>query len=470
MNANNDTNALKSGIWYILEIFTTKGILFFTIPIFARLMSHDEFGLYSNYESLLRIFSVFVTLNLSASFISARFDFAESFEKYVLSLLSLSTVSSLTWLVIINFFSDWFISVTDLNIKYLNIIIIYLLFFSVIDIFIARERFIFRYKTLVLTNLAIESGKAILSVILTICMSNKLDGRILGTLYPTVMAGVIIFYKLKWKVRETNFKYWHYALPICLPYIPHLLSLTVLNSIDKLMITKICGPGYNALYSLAYSCGIVVTLLVISLNNAFSPWLGEQMKNENVAAVRTVASRYLLLFAFLASGFMLIAPELLLIMGGESYNEAVYVIPPVALGCVFQFVYTMYVNIEQFKRKTVGMALASILAAAINFVLNIAFIPRYGYIAAAYTTAVSYLCLMMIHMFLVFKIGYLKIYDITNTWVILFVMAIYAVLINYLYSLYLIRYSMILMYILVFVYLYMKNKEHILALFGNRIL
>ena len=150
MNANNDTKALKSGIWYMLEIFTTKGILFFTIPIFARLMSHDEFGLYSNYESLLRIFSVFVTLNLSASFISARFDFAESFEKYVLSLLSLSTVFSLIWLVIINFFSDWFISVTDLNIKYLNIIIIYLLFFSVIDIFIARERFNFRYKTIIL--------------------------------------------------------------------------------------------------------------------------------------------------------------------------------------------------------------------------------------------------------------------------------------------------------------------------------
>ena len=47
--------------------------------------------------------------------------------------------------------------------------------------------------------------------------------------------------------------------------------------------------------------------------------------------------------------------------------------PPVAAGCLLQFVYCMYVNIEQYEKKTVGMAMASVVAAGLNFVLNFIF-------------------------------------------------------------------------------------------------
>ena len=68
-------------------------------------------------------------------------------------------------------------------------------------------------------------------------------------------------------------------------------------------------------------------------------------------------------------------------------------------------------NIEQYKKKTVGMAIASISAAGLNYLLNMIFIPKFGYIAAAYTTLASFLWLMLIHMFLVYRIGYANDYD-----------------------------------------------------------
>ena len=103
---------------------------------------------------------------------------------------------------------------------------------------------------------------------------------------------------------------------------------------------------------------------------------------------------------------MLIAPEMLMIMGGENYISSMYVIPPVMLGCLFQYIYTMYVNIEQFMKKTVGMAFGSALAAIINVALNMLFIPKYGYIAAAYTTLVSYGFLLVFHYILVKELAY----------------------------------------------------------------
>ena len=102
MNETNSAKALKSGVWYTVANFIMKGIGFITTPIFTRLLSHDEFGLYSNYASWLQTFTMFVTLNLASTFISARFDFEDDFDGYISSVLSLSTVSTLIWLLIMN--------------------------------------------------------------------------------------------------------------------------------------------------------------------------------------------------------------------------------------------------------------------------------------------------------------------------------------------------------------------------------
>ena len=39
---------------------------------------------------------------------------------------------------------------------------------------------------------------------------------------------------------------WKFALKISIPYIPHLLSLSLLHSTNKMMITKMCGKEQNA--------------------------------------------------------------------------------------------------------------------------------------------------------------------------------------------------------------------------------
>ena len=59
---------------------------------------------------------------------------------------------------------------------------------------------------------------------------------------------------------------------------------------------------------------------------------------------------------------------------------------------------------EYFYKKTKFIALGSMLAAALNVVLNYLFIPRYGYIVAAYTTLVTYVLYFVFHYLLAKKI------------------------------------------------------------------
>lgn len=469
MSANNNVKALKSGVWYTTANFITKSIGFITTPIFTRLLSHTDYGLYSNYASWLSTFTVFAALNLGSSFISARFDHEKDFDGYVSSTLVLSSLVTIFWAVVINLFPGFFSSLTGLETRYINVMVIYLLLFSAVDMFQTRERYYYAYKISVMTSLFIAFSTALLSVLLVVNMENKLLGRIIGSAFPTIFIGIFLYVVLVWRGKKVDIKYWKYALPICIPYIPHALSLSLLNSMDKIMITRICGTEENALYSVAYSCGAVITLLVTSLNTAFSPWLGEKLNKHSYEEIRKASRPYVLLFVYAACGVMLLTPELLLVMGGRSYSEAIYVMPPVAFGCVCQFMYTMYVNIEQFSKKTFGMAIASIIAALSNFALNSFFIPRVGYLAAAYTTLASFLILLFIHMFLVNQMGLQNVYSTKMIYAVLAFMTAYTAFIHLLYLNITARYIMIALYVAASILVVSKYKKNLLEIIKKKI-
>ena len=471
MSSNNNAKALKSGVWYTAASFITKGIGFFTTPIFARLLSQNDYGMFSNYVSWQSTALSFVTLCLYASFISARFDFKEDFDGYISSSLVLSTLIALLWGLAVNLFPGFFVSLTGLELKYINIMLTYLVMCSAVDMFQSRERYKYEYKVSVVTSLVISISAAVLSVILVTNLDNKLFGRIIGFVTPTILVGFVLYiFLMRWG-KKVSIRYWKYALPICLPYVPHILSLSLLNSMDKMMITRICGAEDNALYSIAYSCGALITLLVTSLNTAFSPWLGEKLNGKSYDEIKKVSKAYILLFVYGACGIMLLSPELLMLMGGKRYFQAIYVMPPIAFGCVCQFLYTMFVNVEQFGKKTFGMAVGSVVAALSNYVLNRIFIPRFGYVAAAYTTLASYAILLLIHIWLVRRMGLLKVYPIKTIGLVILFMSLFTLLTDRLYHYTTVRYLAVAAYGLVTVCVFIKYRKELLKIGqGNKLI
>ena len=94
---------------------------------------------------------------------------------------------------------------------------------------------------------------------------------------------------------------------------------------------------------------------------------------------------------------IMVAPEVVKILASKPYWEGIVIIPPVVLSNYIIFVYTMYVNVEQYYKKTVRISLYTAVAAVINLVLNYILIPYFGYVAAAYTTIVSYVVALILH-------------------------------------------------------------------------
>ena len=156
---------------------------------------------------------------------------------------------------------------------------------------------------------------------------------------------------------------------------------------------------------------------------------------------------------------IIFAPEALYIMGGKPYLVALYVMPPVACGCIFQFLYTMFVNVEQFSKKTIGMAFASASAAILNYVLNAIFIPRYGFIAAAYTTLAGFAWLLLSHMLLVFVYKLHEVYPYKIVFAAAGGSLVLTLGVNYLYDAPVLRYVLGGLYTIALICGIIKNKD-----------
>ena len=100
--------------------------------------------------------------------------------------------------------------------------------------------------------------------------------------------------------------------------------------------------------------------------------------------------------------------------------------------------------------------------------LNLFFIPKIGYLAAAYTTLIGYLVLLLLHMYLVKRLGLKEIYDYNFIGIVVLIGIVLMILITILYSYIILRYVLTVVYGCLAIYLFMKYKDKIKGLLKKR--
>ena len=438
-----NNKVIKAGTWYTVSNFLIKGISFITLPIFARLLTKDELGQFSNITAWFNILAIITTFELYSSVSIARFDFKNELKKYISSNLVLGTAITSVFYIFCLIFHTIVEQILMIDFFTLNIMFIYLLVYPSIQMLQIEKQITHKYKTVVTISFLSSFLSTITSIILILILRNHLYGRIIGYFIPLILISLIVYiWIIKDGVKITK-RYSKYAIKVSLPLIVHLLAGYLLSSSEKIMMTKMVSSEANALYSVAYNVSLLVSLLWTSLNNAWSPWAYKQMDEKHYDKLKKYSKPYFLGFLAIVYVAMLITPELLFFMGGRGYMEAKYVMPPVMVGYVFQFVYSLYVNIEFYHKKQKNIDIGTTLACIINIILNYIFIPKYGYIAAAYTTLVGYIVLYIVHYRFVKKLGVTGWYDNKFFLKLLFISLIYMFICNYLYTLSIVRYFVI---------------------------
>lgn len=385
------------------------------MPIFARLMTVADYGIYNTFTSYVNIFAMIVGFALHSSIKNANIDYPEKVSDYSSSVSLLILFSAAFWSIVAVIFRVPISNLLSLEHPYLLVLVVLeSLGISLISFYNCYLAIEYKYKEYLILSLIFASLGIGLSIamILTVCTGERYLGRIIGTLVSALLVGGYILIRLYRKARpKINKEFWKYGLKISLPLIPHGLSQILLSQFDRIMIKKIIGSAESGLYSFAYNILMIFSVIASSLDTAWTQWFFEQMRQENYAKIRKVANIYAALLGVFMVALYLISPELILILGGEKYMESRFVVYPVLLAGFFGFMYYFPSAIEYYHKKTKMIAVATMIAAGLNVVLNLIFIPKYGYVAAAYTTVVCYVVYYIIHIFFSRKIQGSFLYD-----------------------------------------------------------
>ena len=377
-----------------------------TTPIFTRIMTTAEYGQYSVFSSWMSILTSVISLNLYAGgYSQGVVKFEEDRRRYSSSLQGLVLTLVLAWTVFYlaarTFWNNLF-SLTTTQMLAMFVIIWLSASYSFWSV---DQRVDFKYRKLVALTITASILQPIVSIAFILVSEDKVSARILGMAFVQVLlyTGTFISQMIKGKQFFSR-KYWIYSMKFNIPLLPHYLSINVLSSSDRIMISSMVGDDQAGIYNLAYSVSLIMTMFNTALLQTIEPWIYRKLKEKQIGDLAKVA--YPCFFAIAALNILLImfAPEIIWFFAPPEYYEAIWVIPSVALSVFFTFLYSFFATFEFFYEKTRYIAGATVGGALLNIVLNYICIKRFGYIAAGYTTLFGYILFAVLHYYFMRKI------------------------------------------------------------------
>ena len=393
---------LKASLWFVVCGIFKDAIDVLMTPIFTRILTTEQYGIFNVYNSWFQIAKIIFTLFLfSDVFNVGLVKFEKDRDRFISATLGFVTTSVSFFLALYLVFREQLNRIIGLPGFLVLLLFAHVLVYVPYYCWIRRERFDYHYRTVVAVSFLYIIFQPLIGILAILCLNipiNPGHTRIVSAVGVQIVIGIILYIGMM--IRGRTFfdrGYWKYSLRTGVELVPFNLSKIVLNQSDRIMINYYSGPGDTGIYSVAHSAAFVLQVLTESLNGAFVPWLYRRLKVREWNGIRTVINGMIVLVAAGALGIELIAPEIMRILGSAEYYEGVYCIPPLVYSVYLICIYTIFSNLELFYGRNIFVTAASTAGMIVNIALNALFIPRYGFIAAGYTTLVSYAVICVTH-------------------------------------------------------------------------
>ncbi|MFW2488468.1 lipopolysaccharide biosynthesis protein [Clostridium chromiireducens] len=390
---------MKASIWFVICSVIQKSIATITVPIFTRILTEEQYGLYTVYQSWYGILIIFATLNLYAGvFNNGMIKFENDRNCFQSSLIGLSSVLTSVLLMIYLLFHNLFNEFMGLTTPL--VLAMFVDFFCSVGLsfWTTRNKFEYKYRSLIIVTILIAVLTSVLGIAGVLLTEYKAEARILSiVIVQVIFGGTLYILSVRSGKKIYVKKYWNFALAFNLPLIPHYLSMSVLNQADRIMISKMVGNDKAAIYSVAYSVAMLMTIITQSINNSYVPWTYKALREKRYNDLRKNSNMLLALVGGMSLFVMIFAPEVIAVFAGGNYMEAIFAIPPVAGSVYFMFLYPLFCNIEFYYEQNKFIMVASSVGAVLNIILNWIAIPLFGYIVAGYTTLICYIIFAVVH-------------------------------------------------------------------------
>lgn len=403
----------RGALWYISASALARGVGVLGTPVFTRLLSPPEYGLFPLYNTWMSLFAVISTLGITGGISLAGLGrFSHRKNEYISASVGLFFVVSLFVAMIYFSFSERVNKLTGLTTPLTGIMLLQIFGVGLTNLYSEREKYSYRYARASALTVFSSLLSPILSVALITSSDLRGEGRIIGTLIASLISAIpILSAILHASVRLYDKEIWKYILGKAIPLLPHYLSCAVILRIGEAMLGRIYGTEALGKYSVALSLGLSLSVVTGGLISAVGPWILRKLKQEQIGIIKetlTVITRTLALFSLLVLSFV---PDFIKLLTPREYHDCLIAVYPLSLSMIPSFLSSVLTQGEMYYSKNAIMNLPTITAAALGTLLSVFLLPRLDYRFAALFVLLSYVTMLVINVFIFKRIaGELPIY------------------------------------------------------------
>ena len=437
--------AAKAGFWYVCGNFVGKAVTFISTPIFARLMTPSDFGEFSNFASWAAMLILIVGAELFNTLSRAYYDFKENFDEYISSVTVLGGLITVITYIIFLLCRGFIFKIVAIPEQYVHLLFFFLLFSFCRLVYYARERTLYRYKTVAVVTFITLFVPTVISVLLVYFLpeSGQLSARLYGYYVPSAVIGLYCAASLFRKGISIQWHYCRYALILAIPLLVHYLTAYLLNSTNVMIAKNISGTEAAAVISIAYSATHILVVFFQATSGALTTWVMDNLEFKKAGTVRKGTFYYVLLLAAIIIVTILFTPEVIQILGGKKYAASVALLPGLVFGTFIQSVTTVFTIILTYDKNVVKTAAFTGLFALISIATKVWLLPEHGLLVLVYVNVAVFLMLFFINYFLVKFAGYGAAVNLTGTVAVILLAGILVAASPWLYKWQSLRYGII---------------------------
>jgi O-antigen/teichoic acid export membrane protein len=241
----------------------------------------------------------------------------------------------------------------------------------------------------------------ILSVGLGLYGAVVMDQGLTGILGGAFVAACLMFPVRLWTIRSLlgppfSLRLLKRLLMFALPLVPMALAYWVFGLSDRVVLGKLSTLDQVGLYGIAFTLTGLLSLVNASFGQAWAPIalkIYEEERDRAPVFFGRVMTHLLVGFGLLSVLITTFAKEILIILSTSPYYPAASAVGPLTLAMTASASTHVTALGISLTMKTKYFAFYSWLAALLNLGLNVLLVPRWGMVAASWTTAAAYLFL-----------------------------------------------------------------------------
>ncbi len=396
------SSLFRSSALYTVSSFVNASIPFLLLPFLTKALSNQDFGIVTMFMTVLGFLMPFVGLSMEGAIARKYYDKSSDFNQYVGNCILISCVLFAIVSSIIYVFGETLYQYTFIHKEWMFLAVILCFSKFLTDVLLT----IFQMQVKPLLYGALQISQSVLniglSIILVIGVSMKWEGRIIAQIASGVIFGIISIFILISKLKisfKLNTRYIKHALKFGGGLVPHALGGLLIILTNRFFILNMIGIDETGLYGAASQIANVLGFITLSFNNAFVPWLYQNLTMDSDVIRRKIVKLtyyYFGLITLSAIVYYFITPIVFSIFINDKFFAAQKYLIWIIFGFAFQGMYFMVTNYISYAEKTHYQAFITLFVGVFNIGANYVFIKIFGAVGAAMAFCMCFLLLFIL--------------------------------------------------------------------------